>query len=238
MTSLWLFPSSLLFFLPSSRGCYLRFSLDDTVYLLSFSSWVVIRSLISMLWLDALFMLMWIVQQCSVVVFQKHSFWHVSWCSGMYSLLSIRIWNRPVESLKLMLVTSFERCLIRTEILLKLRERNNSIWLISLVYQSHLWMRSLLARILAMSWPGTSLSTMWRNNMTEVEDYLNSNYQGHYKVYLLIFSSDGWLAIICVRNVIIPNVKLLHLEVVMREFLFMIIMQPLWVFAPAKMIME
>lgn len=34
-----------------------------------------------------------------------------------------------------------------------------------------------------MSWPGNSLESVWRNNMDDVERYLNRRHMGHYWVY-------------------------------------------------------
>ncbi len=33
-----------------------------------------------------------------------------------------------------------------------------------------------------MSWPGSSLDSMWRNNIRDVERYLNKQYGGNYWV--------------------------------------------------------
>lgn len=44
----------------------------------------------------------------------------------------------------------------------------------------------ILERIFAMSWPGTLWESVWRNNMDDVEAYLNNNYRGHYWVYFIL----------------------------------------------------
>ena len=41
---------------------------------------------------------------------------------------------------------------------------------------------SLAGHIIAMSWPGSSLDSMWRNNILDVERYLNKQYGGNYWV--------------------------------------------------------
>ena len=35
-----------------------------------------------------------------------------------------------------------------------------------------------------MSWPGNSWESVWRNNMDDVERYLNRTHMGHYWVYV------------------------------------------------------
>ena len=40
-----------------------------------------------------------------------------------------------------------------------------------------------------MSWPGNSLESVWRNNMDDVERYLNTNHMGHYWVYAYVCGS-------------------------------------------------
>ena len=41
---------------------------------------------------------------------------------------------------------------------------------------------SLTGHIIAMSWPGSSWDSMWRNNILDVERYLNRQYGGNYWV--------------------------------------------------------
>lgn len=38
-------------------------------------------------------------------------------------------------------------------------------------------------RIVAMSWPGNNIESVWRNNIDDVEKYLNTKHMGHYWVY-------------------------------------------------------
>ena len=40
----------------------------------------------------------------------------------------------------------------------------------------------IIGHIIAMSWPGSSLDSMWRNNILDVERYLNKQYGGNYWV--------------------------------------------------------
>lgn len=42
---------------------------------------------------------------------------------------------------------------------------------------------SWVGHIIAMSWPGSSLDSMWRNNILDVERYLNRQYGGNYWVW-------------------------------------------------------
>lgn len=41
-------------------------------------------------------------------------------------------------------------------------------------------------RIIAMSWPGSLIDSMWRNNINDVETYLNHRFGGNYWVYEVI----------------------------------------------------
>ena len=34
-----------------------------------------------------------------------------------------------------------------------------------------------------MSWPGSLWESVWRNSITDVEDFLNRKHMGHYWVY-------------------------------------------------------
>lgn len=38
-----------------------------------------------------------------------------------------------------------------------------------------------------MSWPGSFFDSMWRNNIHDVESFLNRNYKGSYWVYSVPF---------------------------------------------------
>lgn len=44
-------------------------------------------------------------------------------------------------------------------------------------------MSFITGHIIAMSWPGSLIDTMWRNNISDVESFLNHRYGGNYWVY-------------------------------------------------------
>lgn len=44
-------------------------------------------------------------------------------------------------------------------------------------------MSFITRNIIAMSWPGSTFDSMWRNNINDVESYLNSHFGGNYWVY-------------------------------------------------------
>lgn len=52
------------------------------------------------------------------------------------------------------------------------------------------FLASIVDNIIAMSWPGSFFDSMWRNNIHDVEGFLNRNYKGNYWVYPL--SKDGF----------------------------------------------
>lgn len=47
------------------------------------------------------------------------------------------------------------------------------------------FLASIVDNIIAMSWPGSFFDSMWRNNIHDVEGFLNRNYKGNYWVYRL-----------------------------------------------------
>lgn len=37
-----------------------------------------------------------------------------------------------------------------------------------------------------MSWPGNNIESVWRNDIDDVERYLNNHHMGHYWVYVFL----------------------------------------------------
>ena len=60
------------------------------------------------------------------------------------------------------------------------KDSNLDITYISCKFRMNRWW---VARIIAMSWPGSKWESVWRNNISDVEHYLNEKHGGHYWVY-------------------------------------------------------
>lgn len=60
------------------------------------------------------------------------------------------------------------------------KEKNLDITYISCDSSS---LNSFIARVLAMSWPGSAWESVWRNSIIDVEEFLNKRHMGHYWVY-------------------------------------------------------
>lgn len=67
------------------------------------------------------------------------------------------------------------------------KEKNLDITYISC---SHTSVGSFIARIIAMSWPGSNWESVWRNNINDVEEFLNKRHMGHYWVYVVMERSE------------------------------------------------